>query len=87
MCPAQNHKFSFSAEPGKFFYVGVGSVYQCMRTVNMRFQSLRRALRPIRTQRRGADSNAIKGGPRQRIEANIMDGPDIDSYRLSGVTS
>ena len=78
-----NVDFSFTAEPGKMYYVAVSSHWQ---------QSTGKyALSVMPTKAHDAHepnddaftATPIKVG--QSVEANIMDGSDVDWYRVSGV--
>jgi hypothetical protein len=76
-------EFSFTGEPGKFFYVGAASYSD--QTVGQYALSV--------AAQKAYDSyepndNAFAATPLnlgQTVEANIMDQADIDSYRVSGV--
>jgi hypothetical protein len=75
-------KFSFTAQPGKIFYVGVSSYYS---TAGQYLLSVapQKAYDQYEPNDDAFKATSLKVG--QTIEANIMDGADVDSYRLSGV--
>jgi hypothetical protein len=81
--PGANAEFSFTAEPGKTYFVGVGSHW------NQSTGAYVLSVLPQKTyDRYEPNDNAFTATPLQvgqTIEANIMDRADIDSYRVSGV--
>ena len=81
--PGADFELSFTAQPGKIVYVGVGSVYN--QTTGQYSLSLapKKAYDQYEPNDDAFAATPIKMG--QTIEANIMDGADVDSYRLSGV--
>ncbi len=78
-----NWDFSFSAEPGKKYFVAVSSYYG--RTSGNYILSVvpQKAYDQYEPNDDASTATVIKFG--QSAEANIMDGPDTDWYRLSGV--
>lgn len=80
-----NLDFSFSVEPGKIYYVQVASSYG--RTTGRYALSVvpQRAYDPYEPNDDAFTATPIKLG--QALEANIMDGADVDWYRLSGVNA
>jgi hypothetical protein len=78
-----NQEFLFAAEPGKIFYVGVASHY------NETAGQYRLSVTPQKAyDQYEPNEDALKATPLkvgQTVEANIMEGVDVDSYRVSGV--
>jgi hypothetical protein len=81
--PGADLEFSFSAEPGKIFYVGVGSLYNQTTGQYSLSVTPQKAYDQYEPNDDAFTATPLKVG--QTIEANIMDGADMDSYRLSGV--
>jgi hypothetical protein len=77
-----NLDFSFSAEPGKKYYVVVGSMYGTSGKYTLSVTP-QKAYDQYEPNDDAFTATAIKFG--QSVEANIMDGNDADFYRLSGV--
>ena len=77
------HKFPFSAEPGKTYFVGVASDYN--RNAGAYALSLKpqKAYDKYEPNDDSFTATPLKLG--ETIEANIMDGADVDYYKLSGV--
>jgi hypothetical protein len=76
-------KFSFVAEPGKTYFVGVASNYS--QTAGAYALSLKpqKAYDEYEPNDDPFTATPLKLG--ETIEANIMDGTDVDSYKLSGI--
>jgi hypothetical protein len=81
--PGANLEFSFSAEPGKTYYVGVGSNYNGSTGAYTLAVVPQKAYDQYEPNEDAFTATPLKVG--QTIEANIMDGADVDSYRVSGV--
>lgn len=76
-------EFSFAAEPGKTYFVGVGS-YSNGSTGSYTLSLLpQKAYDQYEPNDSAFTATPLKVG--QTIEANIMDGVDVDFYRVSGV--
>jgi hypothetical protein len=78
-----NLEFSFSAEPSKIHYVGVGSHYGRSTGAYTLSVVPRKAYDQFEPNDDAFTATPLKVG--QTIEANIMDGVDVDFYRVSGV--
>ena len=80
-----NLDFSFSVDPGKIYYVQVASYYG--RTAGRYTLSVapQRAYDTYEPNDDAFTATPIKLG--QSLEANIMDGADLDWYRISGVNA
>ncbi len=78
-----NLDFSFSAEPGKKYYVVVASKYGTSGKYTLSLTP-QKAYDQFEPNDDAFTATAIKFG--QSVEANIMDGSDADFYRLSGVS-
>lgn len=81
--PGADLKFSFTAEPAKFFYVGVASYYNGTTGQYSLSVAPQKAYDQYEPNDDAFTATPLTVG--QTVEANIMDGPDVDSYRLSGV--
>jgi hypothetical protein len=81
--PGADFELSFTAQPGKIFYIGVGSVYNQTAGQYSLSVAPQKAYDQYEPNDDAFAATPIKMG--QTIEANIMDGADVDSYRLSGV--
>ena len=81
--PGADLEFSFVAEPEKIYYVGAGSYSN--RSVGAYALSVvpQNAYDQYEPNDDALTATPLTVG--QTVEANIMDGPDVDSYRLSGV--
>jgi hypothetical protein len=78
-----NQEFSFAAEPGKIFYVGVASHYNKTAGQYRLSVTPRKAYDQYEPNEDAFKATPLKVG--QTVEANIMEGVDVDSYRVSGV--
>ena len=76
--------FLFSAESGKTYYVGVRSLYGHSTGGYTLSVVPQKAYDQYEPNDDAYTSTPLKVG--QTIEANIMDGADVDSYKVSGVT-
>jgi hypothetical protein len=81
--PGADLEFSFTARPGKIFYVGVGSVSNQTAGQYSLSVNPQKAYDRYESNDDALTATALTVG--QTVEANIMDGADVDSYRLSGV--
>ena len=81
--PGADLEFSFLAEPEKTYFVGVASYYN--ETAGAYALSLlpEKAYDQYELNDDAFSATPLKVG--QMVEANIMDGSDVDSYRVSGV--
>ena len=81
--PGANEEFSFSAEPDKSYYVGVGS-YGKYSTGQYTLSVVpQKAYDQYEPNDDAFTATRLKVG--EPIEANIMDGKDVDFYQFSGV--
>ena len=78
-----DHAFTFVAEPGKTYYVAVASHWQQSTGKYVLSVVPQKAYDAYEPNDDAFTATAIKVG--QSVEANIMDGPDLDWYRVSGV--
>jgi hypothetical protein len=81
--PGANLEFSFSAEPGKIYYIGVASDYGQSSGAYTLSAIPKKAYDQYEPNDDVFTATPLKVG--QTIEANIMDGADVDFYRVSGV--
>jgi len=81
--PGADHGFSFSAESEKTYFVGVGSNYNSTSGAYALSLLPQKAYDQYEPNDDAFKATPLKAG--QTIEANIMDGTDVDSYRVSGV--
>jgi len=77
------HKFPFSAEPGKTYFVGVASDYKRNAGAYALSVKPQKAYDKYEPNDDSFTATPLKLG--ETIEANIMDGADVDYYKLSGV--
>lgn len=77
-----NLEFSFSAEPGKTYFLGVGSYENGSAGTYTLSVLPQKAYDQYEPNDDAFTATPLKVG--QTIEANIMDGADVDFYRLSG---
>jgi hypothetical protein len=78
-----NQEFSFAAEPGKIFYVGVASHYNETTGQYSLSVTPQKAYNQYEPNEDAFKATPLKVG--QTVEANIMQGVDVDFYRVSGV--
>jgi hypothetical protein len=78
-----NQEFSFAAEPGKIFYVGVASHYNATAGQYRLSVTPKKAYDQYEPNEDAFKATPLKVG--QTVEANIMEVVDVDSYRVSGV--
>jgi len=78
-----NVDFSFTAEPGKTYYVAVSSRWQQSTGKYVLSVVSQKAYDAHEPNEDALTATPIKVG--QSVEANIMDGNDVDWYRVSGV--
>lgn len=78
-------EFWFSADPGKDYFVGVGSHNGSTSGRYLLSVTPQKAYDDYEPNDDAFTATPMKIG--QTLEANIMDGPDVDWYRLSGVKS
>jgi hypothetical protein len=78
-----NLEFSFPAKSGKTYYVGVGSYYNGSTGAYTLAVVPQKAYDQYEPNDDAFTATPLKVG--QTVEANIMDGVDVDSYRVSGV--
>jgi hypothetical protein len=78
-----NLEFSFSAEPGKTYFLGVGSYGNRSTGAYTLSVVPQKAYDQYEPNEDAFTATPLKVG--QTIEANIMDGADVDSYRFSGI--
>jgi hypothetical protein len=81
--PGADHEFSFLAESEKTYFVGVASYYNSTSGVYALSLLPQKAYDQYEPNDDAFRATPLKTG--QTIEANIMDGADVDSYRVSGV--
>jgi hypothetical protein len=81
--PGADKDFSFSAEPGKSYYVGVASYGNNSAGQYALSVVPQKAYAQYEPNDDAFAATRLKLG--EMIEANIMDGKDVDSYRLSGL--
>jgi len=81
--PGADHGFSFLAESGKTYFVGVGSYSNSTSGTYALSLLPQKAYDQYEPNDDAFTATPLKAG--QTIEANIMDGTDVDSYRVSGV--
>jgi len=78
-----NLEFSFTAKPDKIYYIGVGSQYGKSTGEYTLSVVPKKAYDQYEPNDDAFTATPLKVG--QTVEANIMDGIDVDSYRVSGV--
>jgi hypothetical protein len=81
--PGADLEFSFVVEPEKTYFVGVGSYGNATAGAYALSLLLQKAYDQYEPNDDAFTATPLKVG--QTVEANIMDGADVDSYRLSGV--
>ena len=81
--PGANDDFSFSAEPEKSYFVGVGSYGNNSAGQYTLSVVPQKAYDQYEPNDDAFTATRLKLG--ESIEANIMDGKDVDSYRFSGL--
>jgi len=81
--PGADLEFAFSAQPEKTYFVGVGSYHNESAGAYALSVLPRKAYDQYEPNDNALTATPLKVG--QTVEANIMDGVDVDSYRVSGV--
>lgn len=81
--PGADFEFSFLAESGKTYFVGVASYYNAASGAYALSLVPQKAYDQYEPNNDAFAATPLKMG--QMVEANIMDGTDVDSYRVSGV--